>query len=586
MRNILIYVPGKKEKLPLSVTHPEIAKEADGWDPTTLTSGSGRKMLWLCQRDHSYEASVSHRTIMGSGCPYCSGKKVLKGFNDLKTKFPNLASEADGWDPTEFTSGSSKKFKWTCAKGHSYLASIANRSQTRGTGCPICSNRKIQLGFNDLATRFPEIAKQAKGWNPEGTVPGSSKKLNWECESGHQYLATPSARTSNRNSGCPICTNRKLLKNFNDLSSTHPLIAAEASGWDTSKFFAGSHNKLPWCCPLGHIYRASITNRTSHDSGCPICSGRDLLTGFNDLETKFPEIAAEANGWDPRQISAGTHKKKSWKCSKGHIYEASISHRTRNEPTGCSICAGKRVQIGFNDLSSQFPEIAAEADGWDPTKITSGIDVKLNWKCPLGHRYSASVGSRTNLNTNCPVCANMQLLSGFNDLRTRFPLIAQEAFGWDPAIVLAGSKLKMKWKCALGHIYIAGISRRTSSTAPTGCPKCGKYGFDSTSKGFLYLIEQSAWQMLQIGITNDLDRRLGEHQKIGWELLEIRGPMEGLLTQQWETAILRMLKAKGADLSNAKIAGKFDGYSEAWSKSTFEVRSIKELMQLTEDFKE
>jgi hypothetical protein len=60
--------------------------------------------------------------------------------------------------------------------------------------------------------------------------------------------------------------------------------------------------------------------------------------------------------------------------------------------------------------------------------------------------------------------------------------------------------------------------------------------------------------------------------------------MDGQLTQRWETAILRMLKAKGADLSNPNIAGKFDGYSEAWSKSTFEAKSIKELMRLTEEF--
>jgi hypothetical protein len=45
-----------------------------------------------------------------------------------------------------------------------------------------------------------------------------------------------------------------------------------------------------------------------------------------------------------------------------------------------------------------------------------------------------------------------------------------------------------------------------------------------------------------------------------------------------------MLKAKGADLSNAEIAGKFDGFSEAWSKSTFEANSIKELMRFTEEF--
>ena len=62
--------------------------------------------------------------------------------------------------------------------------------------------------------------------------------------------------------------------------------------------------------------------------------------------------------------------------------------------------------------------------------------------------------------------------------------------------------------------------------------------------------------------------------------------MVGQLALDNETAILRMLKAKGADLSNSEIAGKFDGYSEAWSKSTFEVKSIKELMRLTEEFEE
>jgi hypothetical protein len=102
----------------------------------------------------------------------------------------------------------------------------------------------------------------------------------------------------------------------------------------------------------------------------------------------------------------------------------------------------------------------------------------------------------------------------------------------------------------------------------------------------LYFIEHPKWEMDQIGITNTPDDRLKDHKKLGWKTIELRGPMDGHLTQQWETAILRMLKAKGADLSNSKIAGKFDGYSEAWSKSTFLVKSIKELMRLTEEFEE
>jgi len=92
--------------------------------------------------------------------------------------------------------------------------------------------------------------------------------------------------------------------------------------------------------------------------------------------------------------------------------------------------------------------------------------------------------------------------------------------------------------------------------------------------------------MFQIGITNDQDSRLGSHKKLGWEVLEVRGPMDGHLTQDWETAILRMLRKNGADLSNSSIAGKFDGYSEAWSKSQFDAKSLRHLMDLTDAYEE
>ena len=118
----------------------------------------------------------------------------------------------------------------------------------------------------------------------------------------------------------------------------------------------------------------------------------------------------------------------------------------------------------------------------------------------------------------------------------------------------------------------------------SGCPSCAEYGYDPNKKGWLYFLVQIQLQMYQVGITNFPEQRLKAHGSRGWEVIEIRGPLDGHLAQQWETAILRMLKAKGADLSNDKIAGKFDGYSEAWSKSTFKVKSIKELMTLTEEF--
>jgi hypothetical protein len=231
-----------------------------------------------------------------------------------------------------------------------------------------------------------------------------------------------------------------------------------------------------------------------------------------------------------------------------------------------------------------FPDVASEADGWNPSEIVATSSLKKNWVCSLGHKWSSKIFQRTLRHTGCPVCTGQALLTGFNDLGTTHPEIAKEAHGWDATKVSPGAMVKKAWICPEGHKWKALVSNR--SRQESGCPTCSNSGFDPNEYGFLYFIQHSGWQMFQIGITNDPTRRLKKHSRLGWELLEIRGPMDGHLTQQWETAILRMLKAKGADLSNEKIAGKFDGYSEAWSKSTFEVSSIKELMKLTEEFEE
>jgi len=73
------------------------------------------------------------------------------------------------------------------------------------------------------------------------------------------------------------------------------------------------------------------------------------------------------------------------------------------------------------------------------------------------------------------------------------------------------------------------------------------------------------------------------YQSSGWELLEIRGPMDGLLAYEWEQSILKLLRKKGADLGNSTVAGTFDGYTESWVASSFPVKSIKELMQLVQE---
>lgn len=80
----------------LSTLKPELASE---WSeeneikPTEVSIGSHKKVIWKCKLGHEWIVTVKSRTINRTGCPYCSHNKVLAGFNDLATLFPEVADE-------------------------------------------------------------------------------------------------------------------------------------------------------------------------------------------------------------------------------------------------------------------------------------------------------------------------------------------------------------------------------------------------------------------------------------------------------------------------------------------------------------
>ena len=357
------------------------------------------------------------------------------------------------------------------------------------------------------------------------------------------------------------------------LAETHPELAAQADGWDPhSPGSSAGRNPRSWICDKGHRWMARLPDRIRGNS-CPYCSGRFAIRGLNDLATLNANLAAEAEGWDPTTVKIRSNKKVSWRCPLGHLYIASIDKRTTG--SGCPICDGKIVLSGFNDLATTNPDLAAEADGWDPTTVTkSSSKSTFQWKCHYGHSWKTTPASRTN-GRGCPICANKKVLAGFNDLATTNPDLAAEADGWDPTTVTQGSDKKVKWKCKEGHVYSSTLANRTGGK---GCPTCAKFGFDPNQSGFLYLIDHFDLHMFQIGITNIPEDRLGRHGRRGWEVVELRGPMDGHLTQQLETSCLHALEKRGAVLGHKAGIDKFDGYSEAWTKSSLNVTSIKQIL--------
>ena len=134
----------------------------------------------------------------------------------------------------------------------------------------------------------------------------------------------------------------------------------------------------------------------------------------------------------PATVSYGSRRKVWWQCDHGHRWQAAVYTRTGGA-SGCPYCAGKRPWPGFNDLASQYPDLAAQ---WHPTRngdltpdqVLCGSNRRVWWQCPQGHQWSAIVKSRTE-GAGCPYCASRQVSAGFNDLAARFPHLAQE---WHP----------------------------------------------------------------------------------------------------------------------------------------------------------
>jgi hypothetical protein len=81
--------------------------------------------------------------------------------------------------------------------------------------------------------------------------------------------------------------------------------------------------------------------------------------GLNDLQTLHPLIAAEAFGWDPQDVKAGSSKKKTWKCHLGHIYEATPKHRTLGG-TGCPLKRWIKHKVGA---------IPGTSENWSTTSV-------------------------------------------------------------------------------------------------------------------------------------------------------------------------------------------------------------------------
>lgn len=474
--------------------YPMLAKE---WNynrnqiaPSEVSKKSGKKVWWKCTCGHEWQARVQDR-VRGNSCPYCSGKKPVRGVNDLETLRKEIAKE---WNymknekqPYEYLEHSGKKVWWKCQYGHEWEATIDSRTRN-GNGCPFCAGQRVISGVNDLLTVAPEIAKfwdyeRNGSLTPDKICANSGKKVWWKCKKGHTWQVSPNSRMSSK-SGCKKCSSELrtsfpeqaiffyVSQVFNSVKSRYKITGM----MELDIFIEDSKIGIEYDGILYHSEREAINREKRKDKYCKEngirliriketkksdtpsdkdCIYRILQNKEEGLTEVLEQLLIKLCGKMPENINVDIERDRNLILAE---YVSDDNLKTDNMD----------IILREWDYEKNFPLV--------PNMLFAGSKKKVWWKCQKGHSWQAQMLHRTKRKqaTSCPYCANKKVMEGFNDLLTTNKSLAAQ---WNyernadlsPKNFTEHSGKKVWWKCEKGHEWEASITKRS---AGRGCPIC------------------------------------------------------------------------------------------------------------------
>ncbi len=432
--------------------YPEIAKE---WHPVkngdlkpcNISKKNGRKVWWLCQYGHEWQATP-HDRADGTGCPFCSSrcstsfpeqaiyyyvkklypdavnryKGIFKNGMELDIYIPSirLAIEFDGahWHDNEEVHRREKEKYALCRDKNIFLMRI--REHTKSDWKDIAdalyiikkSKRQEELS-QVIQTVLDSIDRTSNMWTRKNPY------------SFHSKIDVNLERDGNEIREFLTVIPNSLVELRPDLAEEwHP----QKNGNLTPNMFGVNSNEHAWwkCKICGHEWRTTIIHRGGkRNSGCPECS--KIKRGITFTKTKVAEKGSLAHnnpylakewhptkngGLTPHDITHKCFKNVWWLCPKcGYEWEASPNNRSKD--VGCPCCSGRVPKTGTNDFQTVFPELA---DEWNfeknvphkPSEFLPKSGKKMWWRCKnCGFEWNTEIRNRSN-GHGCPNCARQK----------------------------------------------------------------------------------------------------------------------------------------------------------------------------------
>ena len=330
-------------------------------------------------------------------------------------------------------------------------------------------------------------------------TPGGAKEpADWKCKKcGHEWVALIATRKESKGY-CPKCEKDKQgPKTKTTISMVPHLIDYfdfDANpDIDPYSLTATKNKEANWKCSLcGHKWSATIHSRYYDKTGCPVCSGRVIKTGVNDVLSIIPEIeyyydADYPNNSDLSVLGVSSKTSVHWKCPDcGYAWEQAVVDRIRrNEDGSYKVCGCSRCLKSTGDINylEKYPDAAAMYLKSNPIPFqnlkASDRTTVYKWKCnECDYVFESTLGSMLIIikkpHKGCPMCLGKVVAKpgeSFADVHPELMDQYDPANEDDPYMVLPNSKKSALWSCReCGCTWMATFAQRHAGWG--FCPSC------------------------------------------------------------------------------------------------------------------
>jgi hypothetical protein len=474
--------------------------------------------------------------------------------------------------PLEIYPGAGKKWKVKCIKCGTVGFPTFAHVQSRGGGCKTCGNKRTAES-KKLNPKVAALFIQKNGYEPQEEFKGT--KVPWLCihlECG-KLVKLKYERILSGQGGCKECGIKKsaLSRKLKEQDVLDEVIKLE---YRPIEIYQGTKKRWKFLCNLcNSVFDTNLESiRKGAKPFCLKCKRREagILR-----RTPISITTYEFNKVGLNLVEDFPGIKKPWRCKCqvcGKITAINIesvrkriAKNNKLPVQGCEECVfkaqGKHRMLSQEEVNKRLKSLDMK-----PLGIYSGALNTIQAVCLICGTYNlVTLGKAFSTKRACKKCS----LKRRSDLARKPEADAVEEmlkFGFKP--LEPYKNVNSPW-LSLHLICNKQVSPRLASVRKlSGCSFCAKYGFDSASPAFLYLLVNSSLKAIKVGITGTKTTRLKSLiNRKGWKLVHKYSFETGAEAKLVEQIVLNWWREEL--LAEIALTPKDSGLLGGWSETTY-----------------